>query len=210
VRNRLKIYLVGVGGQGTLTAAWLLGSTALSLRIEAVVSEVHGMAQRGGVVETSVLLGGFSGPIIGAGAADVILAFEPLEALRALHKASPDTWILTNTHQTEPITVALRLGEYPDIERIFAEIEGRVAHLITFEATRLAKEAGSMIATNMVMLGALAATGLLPFPLERLERAIGEFAPRFAAINLKAYRLGRKAAAEALAGAAVPSGLPDS
>jgi len=204
VRNRLKIYLVGVGGQGTLTAAWLLGSTALSSGIEAVVSEVHGMAQRGGVVETSVLLGGFSGPIIGAGAADVLLAFEPLEALRALPKASPDSWIITNTHQIKPITVALRLGEYPDIEGSLAELEGRVAHLIRLEATALAKEAGSLIATNMVMLGALAATGLLPFPPEALEEAIEGFHPRLAAVNLKAYRLGREAAASGLAKAATP------
>lgn len=204
MRNRLKIYLVGVGGQGTLTAAWLLGSTALSSGIEAVVSEVHGMAQRGGVVETSVLLGGFSGPIIGVGAADVLLAFEPLEALRALPKASPDSWIITNTHQIKPITVALRLGEYPDIEGSLAELEGRVAHLIRLEATALAKEAGSLIATNMVMLGALAATGLLPFPPEALEEAIEGFHPRLAAVNLKAYRLGREAAASGLAKAATP------
>jgi indolepyruvate ferredoxin oxidoreductase beta subunit len=186
----LRIYIVGVGGQGTLTAAWLLGETALRVGLEAVVSEVHGMAQRGGVVETSVLLGGYRGPIIGAGAADIILAFEPLEALRALRKASRDTWILTNTHPIRPITVALKLGEYPDLERTFAEVEGRVAHLVKLDATALAKEAGSTVATNMVMLGALVATGLLPFPPERLEEAIGEFAPRFAEVNLRAFHLG--------------------
>ena len=163
------------------------------------------MAQRGGVVETAVLLGGTRGPIIGSGGADVILAFEPLEALRALRKASRDTWILTNTHPVKPITVALKLGEYPDLEEAFAEVEGRVAHLIRLDATALAKRAGSQIATNMVMLGALAATGLLPFPEGALKEVISEFAPRLAGINLKAFQLGREGAAEVLAAPAAPS-----
>lgn len=204
MRDRLKIYLVGVGGQGTLTAAWLLGETALRSGIEAVVSEVHGMAQRGGVVETSVLLGGYRGPIIGAGAADVILAFEPLEALRALRRASSKTWIITNTHPLKPTTVALKLGEYPNLQESFAEVEDQIAHLIRLDATTLAQGAGSIIATNMVMLGALVATGLLPFPPEALEEEIEGFHPRFAAVNLRAFRRGQEATMQALAKAATP------
>jgi indolepyruvate ferredoxin oxidoreductase beta subunit len=205
VGEGLKIYLVGVGGQGTLTAARLLGETALRWGTPAVVSEVHGMAQRGGVVETSLLLGGFSGPIIGRGGADVILAFEPLEALRALHKASPQTWIITNTRPIKPITVALKLGEYPDLKSAFASVEDQVARLLKLDGTGLAQEAGSTIALNMVMLGALAAIGRLSFPAAELEGSIREFAPRFAPVNLKAYHLGQEAATKALSDIAIRS-----
>ncbi len=189
-REKLKIYIVGVGGQGTLTAAKLLGETALEAGLPAVVSEVHGMAQRGGVVETSVLLGGYRGPIIGKGGADVILAFEPLEALRALPKASSETWLIVNTYRIKPITVALKLGEYPDLEEALAVAEAKVAQLLRLNATELAKQAGAALATNMVMLGALAATGLLPFPSEVLLTKIIEFAPRLREVNEKAYLLG--------------------
>lgn len=199
--RKLKVHIVGVGGQGTLTAAWLLGASALRAGLEAVVSEVHGMAQRGGVVETSVLLGGYRGPIIGRGAADVLLAFEPLEALRALDKASRRSWLIVNTHPIRPITVALKLGEYPDLDRAFAELEPQLARLIRLNATELARQAGSPLATNMAMLGALAATGLLPFPAEELERGIAEFSPKLAEVNLRAYKLGQAA----LRGAPLPS-----
>ena len=82
--NRVRIYLTGVGGQGTLTATTLLSRTALDQGIEVVSGEIHGMAQRGGVVESTVLLGGFASPRIGFGEADILLGFEPLETLRAL------------------------------------------------------------------------------------------------------------------------------
>jgi indolepyruvate ferredoxin oxidoreductase beta subunit len=200
--ERLRIYIIGVGGQGTLTVARLLGETALRRGLEAVVSEVHGMAQRGGIVETAVLLGGYKGPVLGRGGAEVILAFEPLEALRAVlafGKASPRSWVLTNTHPIRPITVSLKLGEYPDLERALAEVEGRVARLIKLDATALAEEAGSPLSLNMVMLGALAATELLPFPGEALKEGIKAFAPGWAAVNLRAFQLGREAVARALA-----------
>lgn len=200
--ERLKIYLIGVGGQGSLTAAKLLGETALRSGVEAVVSEVHGMAQRGGVVETAVLLGGPRSPIIGRGGADVLLAFEPLEALRAIHpfqKVSPRSWVITNTHPIRPITVSLRLGVYPDLEAAFTAITGRVGHFLKLDAAALAQEAGSPLALNMVMLGALAGIELLPFPAGALEERIKEFAPRWAGVNLRAFALGREAIARAIA-----------
>lgn len=209
--ERLRVYIIGVGGQGTLTAARLLGEAALRQGLEAVVSEVHGMAQRGGIVETAVLLGGYRGPVLGRGGAEVVLAFEPLEALRAvlaLGKASERTWVLTNTRPIRPITVSLKLGEYPDLERAFAVVERRVARLIRLDATALAEAAGSPLALNMVMLGALAATELLPFPAEGLEEVIRAFAPGWAEVNLRAFQLGREAVEKALAQA--QAGLPQS
>jgi indolepyruvate ferredoxin oxidoreductase beta subunit len=200
--ERLKVYLIGVGGQGSLTAARLLGEAALRSGVEALVSEVHGMAQRGGIVETAVLLGGYRSPILGRGAADLLLAFEPLEALRALgplKKVSPKGWVITNTHPIRPITVSLRLGRYPDLERAFAEVKGHVKQFLKLDATALAQEAGSPLALNMVMLGALSATELLPFPVAALEERIEAFAPRFAEVNLRAWRIGREAIARALA-----------
>ena len=199
--DRLRIFIIGVGGQGSLTAARPLGETALCHGLEAVVGEIHGMAQRGGIVETTVLLGGYKGPIIGRGGADVVLAFEPLEALRAilaLGKASRKSWVITNTHPIRPITVSLKLGEYPDLERALAAVEERVARLVKLDALALAEEAGSPLSLNMVMLGALAETGLLPFPVEGLEEAIAGFSAEIAEVNLRAFRLGREALTRAL------------
>ena len=192
---RLKIFITGVGGQGSLTASRLLAEAALRAGQNVVVSEVHGMAQRGGVVETAVLIGSVHSPTIGDHQAHVILGFEPVETLRAMGKASRETLVITNTRSIVPISVSLGQSRYPEVEEILAKIEGFVGNerLIALDATGLAKEAGSAIATNMVMVGALAATGRLPFPADVLKESISELAPKYAEVNLKAFELGYNA-----------------
>lgn len=191
--GKLRIFITGVGGQGSLTASRILGEAALQAGQNALVSEIHGMAQRGGVVETAVLIGDIHSPIISDGQADCILGFEPLETLRAMNKASNQTIVITNTRPIIPITVALKQGRYPDVSEILARIgafleEGK---LIALDAIELAKTAGSAIASNMVLLGALAACVPLPFSSDYLSDAIARLAPRYADLNVRAFELGR-------------------
>ena len=93
----IRLVFIGVGGQGNLLASRLLGEAALSLGIPAVVSEIHGMAQRGGIVESAVLMGEVTSPIVSNGEADVLIGFESMETLRALDKCNTTTLIITNT-----------------------------------------------------------------------------------------------------------------
>ena len=95
--NTLRIYIVGVGGQGNVLASKMIGEAALSMGVPVLMSETHGMAQRGGVVESTVVLGGAQSPTISDNCADILLAFEPMEAVRALSKANADTIVITPT-----------------------------------------------------------------------------------------------------------------
>lgn len=190
MRDRFRIYTVGVGGQGTLTAARVLGEAALAAGLNVVISEIHGMSQRGGIVETSISMGRVHSPLIGEGEADVVLGFEPLETLRALPKASHETLVIMNTRPVIPPTVKLGQSRYPHLAEILSHIEAMTCAVIALDAEQLACQAGAAIATNMVMLGALAATGKLPFPSERAREAIARLTPRHAPINLKAFELG--------------------
>lgn len=189
-RDRFKIYVVGVGGQGTLTAARVLGDAALAAGLNVVISEIHGMSQRGGIVETAISIGRVRSPLIGEGEADVVLGFEPLETLRALSKASHKTLVIMNTKTVIPPTVKLGQSRYPHLAEILSHIEATTGSVIALDAEELARQAGAAIATNMVMLGVLAATGELPFPSERVPEAITKLSPRHAPVNLKAFELG--------------------
>lgn len=120
--QRIRIYMTGVGGQGTLTATTLLARTALDQGLDVVAGEVHGMAQRGGVVESVVLLGGWMAPKLGHGEADLILGFEPLETLRALPYLAPGGAIFSSTDPLPPLGVALGRERYPAPETLEARI----------------------------------------------------------------------------------------
>ena len=112
-----RIVNVGVGGQGNLLASNLLGKAALDAGLPVMVSEIHGMAQRGGVVESAVILGEALSPIVSNGEADIVVGFEPVETLRALTKANKDTLVLTSTRPLPPFTVAIGQAAYPDVDR---------------------------------------------------------------------------------------------
>ncbi|MDD4681712.1 MAG: indolepyruvate ferredoxin oxidoreductase, beta subunit [Clostridiales bacterium] len=155
--DSFNIVLAGVGGQGTLLAGKLFGLVAARLGLDVKVSEVHGMAQRGGSVITYVRIGKrvFS-PVIEPGAADFIIAFEELEAMRWAHLLRRGGTLLINTRRTIPMPVAMGQAEYPDniIESILALADGGTS-VHAFDAQRLAEEAGSVKAVNFVMTGAL-------------------------------------------------------
>jgi indolepyruvate ferredoxin oxidoreductase beta subunit len=198
--NTTRIMIVAVGGQGNILTARVLGETAAAAGIAPRMSEFHGMAQRGGVVESMVLLGEGSGCCIADGEADVLLGFEPSETIRAARKCGAHSTIITNTAPQPPFTVAMGQDSYPDIHAALTLLAGRVKRLIAFDAASLAARAGSPLSMNMVMSGALAQSGAAGVPADLFRKTIGEKTkPAFAAINLKAFDLGMRAAERCMA-----------
>jgi indolepyruvate ferredoxin oxidoreductase beta subunit len=197
-KGRIRIYLTGVGGQGTLTATTLLARTALDQGLEVTSGEIHGMAQRGGVVESTILLGGWMSPKIGHGEADLILGFEPLETLRGMTHLAAGGSVLSNTEPLPPVGVSTGREAYPEMERIRAKVEGCAAKSWFLPCRTLGLQAGSVQAGNSVLLGAACATGLLPFGPDALEAAIRvHLAPKLMDMNLRAVELGVRAVASA-------------
>jgi indolepyruvate ferredoxin oxidoreductase, beta subunit len=190
-----RIVFVGVGGQGNLLSSRVLGEAALMAGIPVNVSEVHGMAQRGGVVESAVVLGGALSSIVSDGEADVLISFEPSETLRALSKCSKETTVITNIVPLMPFTVAVGKGVYPDIKEALNLIRGKVKRLIAINADAIAEEAGSAMAVNIVMLGALAQSNTVPVNRDQMKEALkANLKPKLWDINLKAFDLGYEAA----------------
>jgi indolepyruvate ferredoxin oxidoreductase beta subunit len=183
--------MTGVGGQGTLLASRLLGEAALAAGFEPLVSETHGMAQRGGIVVSTVVLGDLKSPIISAGEADVLLGFEALETFRALDRCHAGTMVIANTGVIPPYTVAIGKAHYPPVERLVALMSQAAASVLALDANALAHQAGSPLAGNMVLLGALATTAILPFPQDLLLEMIKTSTnPKFLEANLRAFDLG--------------------
>lgn len=189
--ERLNLVLAGVGGQGTLVAGKLLGLVATSLGFDVRVSEVHGMAQRGGSVITYVRMAPrVHSPIVEPGAADIILAFEELEALRWAHLLGKGGVLLINKSRVIPMSVGMGQAKYP--ENIIGHLQDTVGDRATvrsIDASGLARHAGSEKSVNIVMLGAMA--HYLAIPDHFFTEAIDQVFPeKLRAMNQKAYRLG--------------------
>jgi indolepyruvate ferredoxin oxidoreductase beta subunit len=194
-KANLRIFLTGVGGQGTLLASRLLGEAALAAGYNPMVSETHGMAQRGGIVVSTVVLGDLKSPLISPGEADIVLGFEALEAFRALDRCHAKTLVIANTATMVPYPVAIGQAKYPSVEQMFHRLAEQVGALLAFDAGALARQAGSPLAVNMVLLGALAATEYLPIAAEDILMAIRTHTKeKFLASNLQAFELGAAAA----------------
>ena len=192
--KRIRIYMTGVGGQGTLTATTLLARTALDEGLPVVAGEVHGMAQRGGVVESVVLLGGWQAPKLDHGEADILLGFEPLETLRGLPYLAPQGKILASVDPLPPLSVSLGKEPYPALEGIMAKAKAAASQAWFLPCRELGMQAGSVQSGNTVLLGALCASGLVPISPEALERAVQKYLPsKLVETNLKALRLGVEA-----------------
>lgn len=190
-----RLIIVAVGGQGNLLASKVLGEAALISGVKVQMSEIHGMAQRGGVVESAIVFGDATSSIISDGEADILLGFEPSETLRALNKCSKDTKVITNTATLPPFTVSIGKGVYPDVENIKELLKEKCASLVAVDAMALAKEAGSRMSVNIVLLGALVQTGSLGFTKENVMEAIKRRTKKaFLDMNLKAFELGYQAA----------------
>ena len=187
MQNTKNIMIVGVGGQGTLLASRILGNAVISEGYDVKVSEVHGMSQRGGSVVTYVKYGDkvFS-PIIDRGEADMILAFEKLEAARALPYLKEGGTVILNDREIAPMPVITGAAEYPD--GLVADIASK-AKVIAIDALSLSLEAGSAKAVNVVLIGVLARSS--DISKEVWIQTIKDTVPaKFLELNLKAFELG--------------------
>lgn len=183
------IILAGVGGQGILSIASIIGLAAVNSGLHLKQAEVHGMSQRGGDVQSHLRLSSdpIASDLIALGKADMIISVEPMESLRYLPYLSENGWVITNT---KPY---LNIPEYPSIEKIIAEIR-KLPYNITLDADKIAKSSGSLKAANVVILGA--SSPFLDIEFEMLEESISTMFGRkgndIVDINLKALKAGRE------------------
>lgn len=192
-----RLIIVAVGGQGNLLASRVLAEAALLSDVPVRMSEIHGMAQRGGVVESAIVFGDAESTVISDGEADLLVGFEPSETLRAINRSNSKTVVITNLSPLPPFTVAIGKGVYPDLNNLQDLIRAKTSKLIAFDAVELAKEAGNVLAVNMVLVGALIQTGILPLTAENVKETIKTKTKKaFADTNLKAFELGFSAASQ--------------
>ncbi len=170
--EKTDIFITGVGGQGSLSASTFLGQAATRAGLKVLVGEIHGMAQRGGVVESTVRIGNVYGPIIPDGQADVLIGFEPVETWRALAKVSPNSLIITNTHPLVPASVSMKGDPYPDPNEVVERIRDYCCNVIAFDATKLAKDVGNVQTVNAILLGTVVGTGGLPIEVDLLREVV--------------------------------------
>lgn len=190
--SKSNILIVGVGGQGTLLASVLLGNLALDKGYDVKLSEVHGMAQRGGSVVTHVKISEdiVNSPLIEQGDADIIIAFEELEAYRWLPYLKKGGTMYVNTQQILPMPVIMGQAEYPD--NIMETLQKQAGTVKAFDALEIAERCGSVKAVNVVLLGA--ASRDLPFDEAAWIKVIEEnVKPKFVELNKSAFEEGRKA-----------------
>ena len=191
--NAMSFLLAGVGGQGTILASNVLMEVGLALGYEAKKAEVHGMSQRGGSVISHVRWGEkvFS-PVIAPGDADVLIAFEKLEAVRFIRDLKPGGMALINEYAIVPVTVSSGDQTYPDDEAIRATIAAVTENVHWVEAITIAENLGSAKVTNVVMLGALSRLlEMEPSPwLTVIEARVPQ---KFVELNRKAFQAGREA-----------------
>lgn len=184
-----KIMIVGVGGQGTLLASRILGNTVINEGYDVKVSEVHGMSQRGGSVVTYVKYGDkVYSPIIDRGEADIILAFEMLEAYRAMPYLKDGGKMIVNTQKIDPMPVITGATEYP--ENIGNKLSEKL-DIQLVDALSLAEEAGNFKAVNVVLIGVMAKSTDIPYEkwIETIKTTVP---PKFLDVNLAAFNLGYK------------------
>ena len=189
-----NIIIAGVGGQGVVTLGLMISNAAMSAGQKAIMSEIHGLAQRGGSVSVDVRIGDYYAPIVPDGDADIIVALEPLEALRSLRRAGPHTVMVMSTEKLPPVSLGINRKQYPEIDDISRAIQKEVK-LHSINALELARAAGNYRAVNTVIAGFLYGLGLLDIPREILEGEITRiFSGKAAEANLAAFNSGYEAA----------------
>jgi len=184
------VYLVGVGGQGIITASRIIGDAALLAGKNVVLSETHGMAQRGGAVACTARIGEARSPLIPDHGADAILSFELLETLRALPKASESTVVISSTEVIPPPSASARKAHYPTLEEVRIRLAESASRFILVDAKSLAVESGAPISSNVVMVGALAGTGVTGIERGYFEKAIASNVRGLVSENLAAFSRG--------------------
>jgi indolepyruvate ferredoxin oxidoreductase beta subunit len=192
---KYSIMIVGVGGQGVLLASRVLGECALRSGHRLALSEVHGMAQRGGSVTALVRFGEeVISPLIPKGGADLMVGFEPVETYRALPYANQGTLIVTDVRPIVPMTVTSGNEKYPEVGLLLDGMRNAGLKVLPVEATRLAEEAGARVTVNSVLIGAISALSSFPLDADLLHSTLMASVPAKAKeVNERAYLLGRDA-----------------
>ena len=158
--------------------------------LDVVMSEIHGMSQRGGSVSTELKIGGFNSSIIPKQGADMLLSFEPIETVRGLDKVNSETKIVYNT---QPIIPSSTNKPYPSVDSITKTLKENFKHVLPVDGTQLAIEAGSVLSLNMVLLGAVTADDKFPLTKESvIEAMTNNLKPKFHEMNIKAIESGYK------------------
>ena len=190
---KTDVILSGVGGQGILSIAAVIGKAAVDNNLYMKQAEVHGMSQRGGDVQSNLRISDepIASDLIAKGSADIIISLEPMESLRYLPYLKKDGWIVTNK------VPLVNIPDYPEVESVLAEIE-KVQNHVILDVETIAKEAGSARAANIVMLGA--ASPFLNISYEMIQDGVrsifGRKGEEVVNMNLKALEAGRKMAEE--------------
>ncbi len=195
-----NIIVTGVGGQGVVTLGLLISSAAIASGERAIMSEIHGLAQRGGSVSVDVRIGNYRAPIIPDGKADVIISLEPLEALRAMSRAGSSTVVVMGEERLPPVYLGIHRQEYPDLNEIIEAISQK--HILYhLDAMHLARESGDTRTVNTIMAGYIVGLGLLSIPEQYFLQEIGKaFPEKYVDINRKAFEFGLQTAQATLEG----------
>ncbi len=189
---KYEIFLAGVGGQGILSVTDILCKAAVETGFSVRGSETHGMSQRGGSVFANVRFGDIHSPLIMERTADILVAFEPAEALRYAQFVKSDGYCLVNKHPIPSPSFILSKETYPEIKVILNQLHRYSEHVFSLNATQAATELGRPIIQNIIMLGSLSAVPDLPLSDSALRLALKkQFKPQFYDLNLQAYQLGR-------------------
>jgi indolepyruvate ferredoxin oxidoreductase beta subunit len=198
--KEFNVLITGVGGQGVILMSELLGKSAVKDRLKVRGSEILGMAVRGGSVTSVIRIGeDVYGPLIPMGKCNALVGMEPSEALRNISYLSKFSLVILNTAATVPFTVPLGQSSYPSLEEIIEKLNKASDRIVKLDAAKLAREAGSLLTTNIVMLGALFGTEQLPIKIATIKETIEErFPAKVAPVNLKAFDLGYEACRQAL------------
>ena len=198
--KEFNILITGVGGQGVILMSELLGKSAVADKLKVRGSEILGMAVRGGSVTSVIRIGDdVYGPLIPMGKCNTLVGMEPSEALRNIAYLSKSSLVILNTAATVPFTVPLGQSEYPDVDQVLEKLNKASGRIIQLDAAQLAQEAGNLLTTNIVMLGALFGTGLLPIKIATIKESIQErFPAKVAPVNIKAFDLGYEACRQAV------------
>jgi indolepyruvate ferredoxin oxidoreductase beta subunit len=198
--KEFNVLITGVGGQGVILMSELLGGAAVKDKLKVRGSEILGMAVRGGSVTSAIRLGeDVYGPLIPDGKCSALVGMEPSEALRNITCLSKSSLVIVNTATTVPFTVPLGQSSYPSLEVTLEKLNKAAEKVITLDATKMALKAGSLLTTNVVMLGALFGTERLPIKVATIKETIEErFPAKVAPVNIKAFDLGYESCRAAL------------
>jgi len=193
-KDPLNLIITGVGGQGNVLASHIVASAGIKEELYVTVGETYGASQRGGAVMSHVRFSSQAqcSPLISEGQADIVVGLEPVEALRVMAEfGNPKTRVIVSPRPIYPIWVLSGQAKYPPIEEILGKLEELADRV---QVVDVSEDGEALVGANVLMIGALAASGLLPIPIESFEEAMREIlAPKDLEMNFQTFRKGMQA-----------------